>query len=456
MTGDEALAYLDGLVNHERRYDPQAMRAVRLERMAHLCRRLGDPQRWFRSIVVAGTNGKGSIAAMLYAMLRETSLRVGLYTSPHLESLRERIRVWDRGPAGGSVAHGDDWITPEALGEAIGRLAAVSGHSETPTYFEALTAAAFLHFQQRAVEVAVLEVGLGGRLDATNVVHQAVTVFGGIDYDHAEVLGEDLVFIAREKAGVLKPGQTAITVPQHDVVEEVLRLTAEEQGVPLLRIGREIVATLHEHSSQGLRVTVAAPRGLYEDLEVPLLGRHQAVNAAAAVTALEALSTAGSLADVVRRGLGGCEWPGRLEIVQEDPLVILDGAHNPQALEALGLTLAELWPAKRFHVILGLSADKWQEAVGQMVGRLGASVTCTRSRSPRAMDPAQLAVALRPFTRDVHVMADAADAYTYLLNGVPPTDGIIVTGSMYLVGELRAALRKAGVHKPRREPAPAA
>ena len=450
MTYEEAVAYLETFVNYEHTPQPKAMRQMTLDRMRRLCQRLGDPQRSFRSVLVAGTNGKGSICAMLYSMLRETSLRVGLYTSPHVEDLRERIRVWGSDRASGARAHADDWIDPSALTALVERLQPLLEEMRrvdpdgVPTYFEILTVLAFLYFNQRRVEVAVLEVGLGGRLDATNIVQQAVSVIGPIAVDHVELLGADPALIAREKGGIIKPRHAVLTAPQSEIVEEVLRVICEREAVPLLVSGRDLTVSVHRHDLHGLDVTVTGLRGLYESLKIPLIGRHQAQNAALAVGALEALSPTGVPHAVVERGLAQIEWPGRAEIVHEEPLVLMDGAHNAHAAAALRETLVELCGSRRIHLLIGMSSDKSVEGIGEILGGIAVSATCTKSRHPRALDPTKLAKRLSPFCPDVHVMSEAADAYTYLLNAVAPSDAIVVTGSLYLVGELCSALRSAG------------
>ncbi len=451
MTYEEAVAYIDSFTNFEHVWQPEAMREVQLERMHELCRRLGDPQRRFRSVLVTGTNGKGSVCAMLYSMLRESTLRVGLYTSPHVEQLRERIRVWTAaGPSGDGRVWGDDWIAEPVFAGLVEEMRPVLDRLEDrPTYFELLTALAFLHFARQRVEVAVLEVGLGGRLDATNVVEQAVSVLTPIALDHTAILGEEPMAIAREKAAIIKPRQTVITAPQTEDVLGVLRVACEAQGVPLLVTGQDLTVRIERHDLGGLDVSVTGLRGIYESLEIPLPGRHQAHNAAVAIGALESLSNTGIPRAFVERGLADLEWPGRLEVVSDTPLVVLDGAHNPAAASALSDTLTELCPDRRIHLLIGMSSDKLVEDVGRQLGTLAVGVTCTRSRHPRALDPTALATRLAPFCPDVHVMSDPIDAYTYLLNVVSPEDVIVVTGSLFLVGELRAALRHAHVRSRR-------
>ena len=455
MTYAQAVAYVDSFTNYERVHQPEAMRGINLERMRRLCRQLADPHRRFRAILVTGTNGKGSICAMLYSMLRESALRVGLYTSPHIEQLRERIRVWTIGPSAREREHGEDWISEAEFAAIVDwlrpRLETLRDGppEDVPTYFEVLTAIAFVYFNQRQIDVAVLEVGMGGRLDATNVVEQAVSVISPIDMEHTEVLGRDLASIAKEKAGILKPGQIAITARQQEAVTEVLQTACANQGVPLFTCGEDFKVAIQQHSLEGMQVTITSLRGRYESLELPVIGRHQAENAALAVCALEALSNVGMPYSLIERGLGKVEWPGRMEVVHESPLVLLDGAHNIHAAGALVETLKELCQNRRIHFLVGMSSDKSPEAFGKLLSNLSVSVTCTKSRHPRAMDPVELAHRLSLFCPDVHMMPDPVDAYTYLLNMVEPTDVIVVTGSLFLVGQLRGALRRSHVRTKR-------
>lgn len=456
MTYADAVAYLDSFVNYERLRDVPAMRAVTLQRMRQLCRRLGDPHRRFRSILVTGTNGKGSISALLYSMLRESHLRAGLYTSPHVEHLRERIRVTPDGPTRPERVHTDDWISEAEFAALVERIRPIVEQmrsvwsTQPPTYFELMTALAFVHFAQRDVDIAVLEVGLGGRLDATNIVDQAVSVFGPIDVDHADVLGYEPATIAAEKAAIIRAPHQVMSVLQSAPVDQVLRQACEAQGASLMVCGQDLTTRVHEHGFDGLRVSITGLRGIYQDLSLPLIGRHQAQNAAVAIAALEALSTTGIPATLVERGLARVEWPGRIEVVSEHPLVLMDGAHNPHAAAALATTLMELCGDRPIHLLIGVSADKAIEEVGKQLGPLAVSATCTKSRHhPRALDPVELAKRLAPYCPDVHVMTDPVDAYTYLLNAVGSEEVIVVTGSLFLVGELRAAIRRSHVRSRR-------
>lgn len=451
MTYPEAVSYLETFTNYERTHHPAKMRAVRLERMRLFCDQLGRPQSKFRSVLVAGTNAKGSIATILYAMLRAGSFRVGLYTSPHLEVFRERIRVGEtaKDPIADSAL---EWISETdwtALVEEF-RPILESWRPRGLTYFEIVTALAFVYFSRRQVELAVVEVGMGGRLDATNILEPTVSIFGPIDMDHADILGSNPVLIAKEKAGIIKPGQTVVTVSQPAEIIEVLRAVCLEQGATLVVCGQDVRVTVQDHSPNGLQMTVLGLRGMYKDLEFPLIGRHQADNALAAITALEVLSDTGIPYRLVERGLAFLEWPGRLEIVSHTPIVVLDGAHNAQAARALRDTLEALWPKRRVHLLVGMFKDKAVEAVAEILGPRASSVTCSRIRHPRAMDTQTLVTLWRSHCRKTHAIQDPVDGYTVLLNSVDPKDLIVVTGSLIFVGEVRTLLRQSAAKIQRR------
>ena len=273
MTYADALVYLDRLTNFERAHDPTAMRAVRLERMRRLCERLGQPQQRFRAILVAGSNSKGSTCAMIYEILRAAGLRAGLYTSPHVDDLRERIRTG--GPSATTTRVRADWITQEdfirAVSQARTVIEAGDWHDGPPTYFEAVTAAAMWHFARKQVDVAVLEVGLGGRLDATNIVDAKVAVLGPIGLDHTDVLGEDVTAIAREKLGILRPGGVLVSAAQAPEVGALVHDVAGAQGCRIVEYGRGVQLEVLAHGVDGSRITVRTARGIYDGLTVPLI-----------------------------------------------------------------------------------------------------------------------------------------------------------------------------------------
>jgi dihydrofolate synthase/folylpolyglutamate synthase len=290
--------------------------------------------------------------------------------------------------------------------------------------------------------VAVLEVGLGGRLDATNVVEPAVSVIGPIGLDHTDVLGRDVGSIAAEKAGIMRPQHPVLVAAQPTVALARLRQCAAECGARLFEYGTHLSARVLAREPRGQRVEIRGVRALYEELVLPLIGAHQAENAALAVGAVELLSEEGAPYAAVREGLGRVRWPGRLEVVQEHPLVVLDGAHNPPAIEALRVALEAWWPGRAVHVVLGMSADKAKPAVVKLFGRLASSVTCTQSAHPRACDAAGLLRRVGRSCKTATAIPDARDAYTYALNTCAADDVIVVAGSFFLIGEVRAALRR--------------
>lgn len=434
MTYSEALAYLYGLLAG-RPPGPQVYAPLKLERMVRLCALLGDPQRAFPAVLVAGTKGKGSTAAMLAAMVQAAGFRVGLYTKPHLVDFRERIQI------------NGEQIAPEALAALVDELRAAiqrgtGGPLWPPTYFEASAALAFLHFARAAVDLAVVEVGIGGRLDATNVVDARVSVITTIDYDHTEIVGSTLRQIATEDAGIIRPEGRVVTVPQLPDAARVLEETAAAQGATLVRVGREVASRLVRSSLDGICVTVRGQRQTYRGLHVQLLGRHQATNAAAAVAAAELLGEVGFAVPeaAVRAGLAGLRWPGRVEVVRHYPPVIVDVAHNPVSFRALRAVLDETFLGRRVVLVIGVLGSKDLEAMARIIAPRTAAVVATRAHDERALAPDAVAAAFRPWVADVRVVADPVAAVEDALASSGPDDLICVTGSFHVAGPVRAHL----------------
>jgi dihydrofolate synthase / folylpolyglutamate synthase len=365
---------------------------------------------------VAGSNGKGSTSALLAAMASAAGLRTGLYTSPHLESVEERLRI-------DGLA-----IDPGELGALLSRIV----ESSTPTYFEAVTAAAFLWFAERQVDLAVMEVGMGGRLDATNVCEPELSLITSISLEHREHLGDTLAAIAREKAGTFRPGSPALVWLEDPEPSEAVRAVAAELGTDL-RFAPELVEICRE----GQRVHLATPGGEH-DLEIQLPGAHQARNLALAVLAAETL---GLSSEAIAEGASSCRWPGRLERVElpGDRLVLLDAAHNPEGAAALAEFLDE-----PFDLLFGALGDK---DVADMLGplaRRARRIVLTTPASDRARPPEDLA-ALLP-GRKVEVVPDLGQA---LDRALQPGVKLVACGSIYLIGEVRKRLReKFGVPEP--------
>jgi dihydrofolate synthase/folylpolyglutamate synthase len=413
MTYAEAVARLLGLRGGE-----HAGMRPGLERIEGLLGALDHPEARYTLVQVGGTNGKGSIACMLATILKDAGRRVGLYTSPHLCSFRERIRVNAEPIAPDAVADGVD-----ALGTLIARFDA--------TMFEATTALALDHFAREAVDVAVLEVGLGGRLDATTVGRPAATVLGSIDLDHQAYLGHTLTEIAGEKAAIIRSG-VAISAAQAPEVTDVIVRRAERAGVPLLLQDRDLRVTVQERSLAGQRISCGGPDWWLADVELAALGVFQPQNALLAIAAARAL---GAEEAAIRGGLARARWPGRFEIVRRDPFLVLDGAHNPAGARVLARSLRELFPDQPLTLVLGLSQDKDARAILATLVPLASRVILTRASNPRAADPRDLAAAMPATSARVELAESPAKALGMAM-GASPTPIIGVAGSLFLIADV--------------------
>ncbi len=403
-----------------------------LDHLRELAGELGSPERATPAVIVAGTNGKGSVASLLAAIASAGGLATGLYTSPHLESPEERIRV-----AG-------ETIPAEVLADLLREVLATAarlGHA-SPTYFEAMTLAAFLHFARRSCDFAVLEVGMGGRLDATNLADARLAVIAAIAFDHQEFLGSTLDAIAREKAGVLRPRRPAVLSPQVPEARAALLEEAAMRGAKVVEVSGEVVAMeVHFRGLAGLRIELVTRRRSY-DLESALAGRHQAWNIATAVVAAERFAEAGlppfDRAAIVS-GVARCRWPGRLESIAVPgtaTMVLLDAAHNPDGCAALVAFLDEL--DRPYTLLFGALADKDLPHMLPALAARAQSVVLTRPNSPRAAEPAAL-TGLVPAAKNVAVEARIDAALELAL--ASESELVVACGSIFLIGELRTQLR---------------
>ncbi len=386
-----------------------------LERIARVLGGLGDPQRRYASIHLAGTNGKGSTAAMLAACLREAGLRTGLYTSPHLCRFSERIQVDGRE------------IPPDRVATLLERVLALD---PALTFFEAATAIGLLHLAEEGVEVAVVETGLGGRLDATNVVAPRVSVITRLGLDHQELLGPDLASIAREKAGIIKAGTPVVAAAAEPEAEAVLHARCAEVSAPLLLEGRDFEVTAAEDGA-----SYRGQRGSLAGLALALRGEHQQGNAALCLAALEVLGERGPRIPeaAIRRGLAAVRWPGRLEWIGEH---LLDGAHNPAGARVLARYLEG--QGRPLVVVAGILGPKDPAAVLAPILPHASALILTRPRSARALPPGELAAAARGLGYPGRITE--APGLEAALAGVKESGPVLITGSLYLVGEARALL----------------
>lgn len=391
-----------------------------LQRMRVLCDALGNPERTCRFIHVAGTNGKGSTCAMIESGLRAAGVWTGLYTSPHLVEPTERIQI-----AGAPVSHEQFAAAFDEVHGVAERLLEQGRIDLHPTYFETVTAMAFVLFRDLKCEIVVLEVGLGGRLDATNVVTPELCVITPIDYDHEQYLGRTIEAIAREKAGILKRGTPAIFARQRPEAECVLINRARELDVRFDRVA--------DHGVE--RVRVEAHSSSFEldgrTIACPLAGAHQVENAAAAALALTHLR-------IPIEGIARTAWPGRLERIVSDPEIILDGAHNPAGARALAAYIERFYHDRRIWLIYGSMRDKAVEEIEGVLFPLAHCVIATAPRFARALRPE----AIRDLwpAHDVLVAENVEGAIAMARESMAPGDAIFITGSLFLVGEARALL----------------
>ena len=439
LTFAEALSYLDRFINYERQPGVSYTReSFDLKEFERFLARLDDPHRRLKTVVVAGTKGKGSTAAMIASIAQAAGLKAGLYTSPHLCSVRERIRV------DGEIISEDTFAA--LVSELMPHIeaAGMAGVRRYRTFFEILTAMALVHFQRMEVDLAVLEVGLGGRLDATNIATPLVSVITSISLDHTEVLGDTIPKIAREKAGIIKPYGLAVVAPQRQDALTVFRevcvaqharlheVAAEWCWQPLSCNWRGSVFDLH---------SVAGERS-YPALEIPLAGPHQILNAATAIATAEQLQGQGLpiSVDGIRQGVKQVRWEGRLETVSRQPWIVLDGAHNRDSARCLREALMTCFQYRRLILVLGISANKNLEGIIEELAPLATMTVATRAMVPRAAPPQRVATLAAKWSDHVIAEEDTQRALTQAIAETQPDDLLLVTGSLYLVGDAKRLL----------------
>ena len=441
-----------------------------LENIRRLMRFLGDPQDRFPSVLIAGTNGKGSVAAFCESVLRTRGYGTGLYTSPHLIRIQERIRIGGREILPQELARLTATVK-EAVRQLLagttrnGRRLKLDRH---PTYFEMVTAMAFLHFAEKQVDIAILEVGLGGRLDATNVVDPIVSVITPVSYDHQASLGTSLKAIAGEKAGIVKPRRhsrpekqqqlAVVCGSQEEAVLEVIRKQCRAAGARWIPAFRHLecrgIAHRLEESVLELHPVLGAPL----KLRVPLPGRHQVGNVAAAVRTLEVLHGSGFplRPEAIEQGIARTRWPGRLEVLPGRPRVVLDGAHNPAAAESLARHTRTFLSPEQVILIYGSLRDKDIPGVFSLLSPLAREVILTRPDSERGAEPRDIVRNGWTAGRAVRCRARPEDAWELACTLSRPEDTLLVAGSLYLVGDFKRLAAGSGWPRPLPEPGGAA
>jgi dihydrofolate synthase/folylpolyglutamate synthase len=428
---NQALDYLYSFVDYSLKKSSELARAdFHLERMFALMEALGNPQKAYPIVHVAGTKGKGSTSALAAAALQAEGYKTGLYTSPHLQDYVERIRV-----NGQPISH-------EELIDLVEQVKGAVASIPKLTTFEITTALGFLHFAQQNVDAAVIEVGLGGRLDATNVILPKVSVITSLSYDHMAVLGNTLTAIAGEKAGIIKEGVPVVSSPQKEEALAVLERVAAERHAPLTLVGREVLYRAGDHSLDGQSLQVWTDGREPVGLRLPLLGAHQVVNAATAYAALWASGLAVSEAGL-RQGFAMVAWPCRFEIVRREPPVILDSAHNTDSFEKLAQTLEDYFPGRTVSLIFGSSEDK---DIGGMIGTLRprlSRIIATKAVHPRALEPQNILATAKELGIPAEMAASVELALRRALE-LSAKDGSIVlsAGSMFVTAEVKTEWEK--------------
>ena len=438
---NQALDYIYSFIDYSREKTHKLVRAnFKLERMTELLAALGNPQEAYPVLHVAGTKGKGSTCAMMASALTAAGYRTGLYTSPHLQEFDERIQL-----DGHPIPHLDLYQLIEEMKPAIQGIPQI-------TTFEVITALAFLFFARQKVEAAVIEVGLGGRLDATNIVKPCVSVITSISYDHMAVLGNTLALIAGEKAGIIKPGVPVVSAPQKEEALLVLETIARERGSPFTLVGREVKFEALEHSLQGQSLRLFQQQNENSHvksnntnsviLRIPLLGRHQVENAATAFTALQ-VSELPVTWKAIREGFASVNWPCRFELARLEPPLIFDSAHNQDSFLRLCQALEEYFPGRAVILLMGASEDKnLAGMLAEIKPRLGLLIAI-RADHPRALSPEHIVSAAEAQgIRAETAVSVPAGLERALQLSTQSGEVVLAAGSMFATAEVKTAWQK--------------
>lgn len=407
-----------------------------LGRIEELLNRLDSPHLKLKVIHVGGTNGKGSTATMIASILQAAGFKVGIFTSPHLHSYCERYKI-----------NGAE-ISQERIAELLTRMRPllvnmVGGGFEHPTEFEVSTALGFLYFWEEEVDFLVLEVGLGGAIDSTNVVMPLVSVITNVAMDHMDYLGNTTTEIATIKSGIIKSGVPAVTAAEDPAALAVIREAAQKNGSALTEVGRDLTWRINLSTVEGQEFDAFTPVGAYQGLRIRLVGQHQVLNACTALAAIEALGSSGFSINeqAIREGLADASWPARLEMVSSDPRVLLDGAHNLHGSLTLRKTLTDVFSYRKLFLVFGMLGDKEREKVAAELAPLATAVVVTKPNSPRAGDWEKIADEVRKYVNEVYLIENIGEAVKKGMELAGAEDLVCVTGSLYMVAEARTLFK---------------
>jgi dihydrofolate synthase/folylpolyglutamate synthase len=400
-----------------------------LDNVRELLGHLGDPQERFRSIHVAGTNGKGSVCTFLSSVLNEAGYKVGMYTSPHVVRFNERMQINGKEISNEQVMEYIERIRP--IAEKMGE-----DPTKHPTFFEFTTAMGFSYFADEGIDIGVIEVGMGGRLDATNVITPEVSAITHLALEHTEHLGKTLERIAKEKAGIIKPGIPVVSAEENPVIREI----CDERGCELTVVEKDCPYERISFDASGQRLWIGEPT---QEFEIPLLGNYQVQNAAVAYAVLGAMRTRGFDIDdaAIRHGFETARWPARLEVVRQKPTVVIDSSHNPDGMRNLKEALIEAVGKDRITFVVGVMSDKEVLPMLEAVAPVAERVICTRPDYWRAMDPEDVGREARKLLNEVEVVASVPEAVERAISLAVEDDVICVTGSIFMAGDATAHLK---------------
>ena len=433
MNYEAALAYIDTFINSERSPDfSRQARFYNLERISRLLAHLGNPHRRLKVVHIAGSKGKGSTAALIASILTHADYKTGLFTQPHLITPRERCRINSRLISETEFAQYVDRLKPSieviAESESVGRI----------SFFEIYTALAFTYFADNAVDFAVIEVGLGGRLDATNVVDPLVSVITPISLEHTAILGNTHEAIAKEKAEIIKPNRPVVVAPQTSEAQAVFEAIAGDRDAPMDSVGRDIHLKRKDWNINGQTFDLTTPLISYPDLFLPLLGEHQAVNAATAIACIGRIRQEGYKVPrtSIYGGLKEVHWPGRMQVVGQSPGILMDGAHSPTSAEALCKAIREVFRYRRLILVVGLMRDKDLQAIGEVLCPFADEIITTQAfDNPRVTPAEEIAGAWSEIGANFHVCPNVREAIPLAQSIATTSDLICIAGSIYIVGE---------------------
>lgn len=420
---DYIFSFIDFSLTHQENISPDKFE---LERMDAFAKLLDNPHNKYPTIHVAGTKGKGSVAALCASALRAGGYKVGLYISPHLNDFRERICI------------NGELMAEAAFAEILEQIKPVVPELPGITSYEIQTMLAFQYFARQQVDIAVVEVGLGGRLDSTNIVTPLVSVITSISLDHTNVLGDTLAQIAAEKGGIIKPGVPLVSSPQRPEALAVLQHIAEENDSPMTLVGHDLYFNQLSDSLQGQKVQMDLSNGKV-DFNIPLLGKHQAENTATAFATMQALTSQGWQLPLkaIGQGFARVEWPGRFEIVQDNPYVVLDGAHNTYSATKLSQSISSYFPDRKVVLLFGASEDKDIPAVFDELLPITHTLMPVQAEHPRAISVDKLAETAASYACEVQIFSSIQAAIQQGMAVAGKNGVVLITGSLYLVGEAR-------------------